>query len=330
MKRLRELGVVAACGALALALVVLLARAAPEPERAPFDARPLVRMKTNRPSVVLLGNSMVYTRFDSRLLNKLVHPTRVEVIAMGGSKAAVWYAQIKHTVVASGLRRLRLVLFFRDRELTQLVNNDGGDPRRLERAVRGTDRVIERKLTPGADASFDLGRAFTGVMPVERLRLAWWERVDRLAIRLSAALVDGPREKSRKRAINRLFGVDALRPDAEKAAPVDQPTKARDFESSFLPDMFELARRHDIALTFARVRTRGHAKGIPDSQGSARYQQRLRAYIKKQGGTYLDLTDNEWEREALYASGDHIAKPRRAGYTRRFVREYPELFRALP
>jgi len=325
--RLRELGVVAACGVLALALVVLLAQAAPEPARLPFDARPLSRMQADRPSVVLIGNSMVYTRFDSKLLNKILHPTHAEVIAMGGSKSAVWYAQLKHTVVASGVRPLRVVFFFRDRELTQLVNNDGGETQRLERAVRGTDAVIERRLSARAGTSFDLRGMFAPVMPVERLRAAWWERVDRLAMRFSAALVDGPREASRKEAINRLFGVDALRQDAERATPADQPTRAKDFESSFLPDIIALARQHDISLTFARIRGRGHAKGIPDSRGGARYQQRLRAYLKKQGVKYLDLTKNEWESENLYASGDHIAKRHRADYTRRFVREYPELFR---
>lgn len=329
MRRLRELGVVAACGALALGLVVLLARAAPEPKPAPFDARPLVRMKTNRPSVVLLGNSMVYTRFSAPLLNELVSPTRVEVIAIGGSKSAVWYAQIKHTVVASGVRPLRLVLFFRDRELTQLVNSDG-DARRLARTVRSTDPVIDRKLAPRGDASFDVGRAFTGVAPVERLRARWWDRVDALATRFSVALVDGPPEKSRKSVINRLFEVDALRQDAEGAAPADRPITAQDFESSFLPDIFELARRHDIALTFARVRTRRHAAGNPDSRGTAKYLRRLRAYLERQGGTYLDLTKNEWESEDLYASGDHIAKKHRARYMRRFVQEYPELFRGPP
>jgi len=307
--------------------VVLLALAAPEPERLPFDARPLVRIKANRPSVVLIGNSMVYTRFDSRLLNELVHPMRVEVIAMGGSKSAVWYAQLKHTVVASGVRPLRVVLFFRDRELTQLVNTDGGEARRLERAVRGTDPVIERRLAARGEASFDLRQALAPVMPVERLRAAWWERVDGLAMRFSAALVDGPREAARKAAINRLFGVDALRADAERTTVADQPVKAKDFESSFLPDIIALARQHDIPLTFARVRGRGHAKGIPDSQGGARYQRRLRAYLRKQGVKFLDLTQNEWESENLYASGDHIAKRHRAEYTRRFVREYPALFR---
>ena len=94
--------------------------------------------------------------------------------------------------------------------------------------------------------------------------------------------------------------------------------------------MLELARTNDIPLTFARVRTRRHAMGLPDPQSRLRYLRELRGFLEGHGAAYLDLTGNEWEKLALFANGDHIAGRHRAAYTRRFVREYPELFGLPP
>jgi hypothetical protein len=333
-KRWLDLGWVVACGFVALGLVVLLARAAPVPEALPFDAKHLARLKKQRPDVVLLGNSMVYTRFDLELLNRLVSPTKVGMIAVGGSKASVWYAQLKHSIVASRVRPRRVVIFFRRKELTPGARIDGDEAERLERATRGADSVIEQKLgirTKGASDGFasGLGR----FVPIEALRAESWERVDGLAVGLSQALAPGPSGRKRKEAINGLFGVEALRPDPEKTvADEDEAPSSRsgEFARSLLPDILELAKENEIALTFVQVRTRRSAARNSDEPERSGYHAALRAYLERRGASYVDLTTNAWETLELYGSGDHIAPRYRPTYTRRFVRQYAELFREAP
>jgi hypothetical protein len=331
-----DLCVIVACGFVALGLVVLLARAAPQPEPLPFDARYLSRMKKQRPDVVLIGNSMVYTRFDQDLLNELVSPSRALVISVGGAKSAVWYAQLKYSVVASGVQPRRVVVFFRGRELTQRPTADGPEADRLERATRGRDRVIERKLAVRTkNPTEGLRGALSRLAPVEDLRAHSWERVDELAMQLSTTLVEGPSGAPRKKVINRLFGVESLRPDPDRSVAVEEkeekPTRfARTVARSFLPEILELAHENGIALTFVQVKTRRHAEGLADAPERATYQAALREYLERKGATYVDLTTNEWETLDLYASGDHIAPRHRPTYTRRFVRDHPEIFREQP
>ena len=56
----------------------------------------------------------------------------------------------------------------------------------------------------------------------------------------------------------------------------------------------------------------------------------FREYVERHGASYLDLTQNEWETLDYYGRGDHTAPRRRRDFTRRFVREYPELFAVEP
>jgi hypothetical protein len=289
---------------------------------------------------------MVYTRFDSRFVNELVSPTRVEVFALGGSKSAVWYSLLKHSVVASGVRPREVVIFFRGREIVQLFKS-GGDVA-LARTTNGHDPVLERMLGTGTDEARGLRERLAELAPVERLRASSWEHVDALALRVSSALAHGPVGETRKRRINRIFGVEALRAEPGKAdeqadgvedaeEPLDDSTDGAavkrkgaysSIESSLLPEMLALARQNGISLTFAHVRTRRHAEGGPDSPARARFIQSLRTYVERNGATYLDLTQNEWETLDSYGRGDHTAPRRKRWFTRRFVKEYPEPFRS--
>jgi hypothetical protein len=338
-----DLGVVAAWGVLAFGAVVLLSRLSPEPVLAPFDSRHRARLVSTRPHVVLIGNSMVYTRFDSRILNELVSPTRVDVLAIGGSRSVVWYALLKHTVVASGVRPRRVVVFFRGKEIVELERRGG--ELALAHSIDGHDAIIEEKYGTRAGGRDD--GPLAELVPWERLRAASWNRIDALALRFSTALADGPVGERRKKRINRLFGVEALRPEPEEAderadalEDVDERADGSgksagdkrkrghySIEGSFLPEMFELAKKNDIALTFAHVRMRRHAAGEGDTPGQAKFVRALRAYVEKHGATYLDLTQDEWETLDFYGRGDHTAPHHKRAYTRRFASAHPELFR---
>jgi hypothetical protein len=99
----------AGLAALGLALVVLLARVAPVEPRQPFNQPLKSRLQKLRPGVVLIGNSMVNSRFSEKDLARLLGRKRVAVIGIGGSKSAFWYLLLKNVVLpASSPKRILL------------------------------------------------------------------------------------------------------------------------------------------------------------------------------------------------------------------------------
>src|SRR5687767_10160187 len=107
-----RLVLLALAGLLSLAVVATLSHTLLQIGRRPFDQRPRELLKRQKPHVVFIGNSMVYTRFDERTLNQLVRPTRVHLLATSAAQSALWYAKLKYTVAASRVPVRRVAIFF--------------------------------------------------------------------------------------------------------------------------------------------------------------------------------------------------------------------------
>jgi len=316
------LGVFAAA---ALALI-LLARVAPLEPQAPFDSALARRLRKQAPDFVVLGNSMVQTRFDERELDRLLSPAETCVLGVGGSKTAYWYLALKNVVLPAGTPR-RVLLFFRRRELTSPREKATGPFRyALGRVSRGRDRVLEAKLAPPARE------------PVERLgyelgRIAPFVRLHALAEPLVLATAQGlagarrgAARRRQQRALDRVFSTDNLRnADLE---PASAPAEKGDFDelvgASLLPNIIELTERAGVPLTLVRVRTRRAADGR--RQRSA-YDRDLDAYLARRKVELVDMTNEAWERPELYGEGDHIAPRFKKTYTKLFVQNLKRVFR---
>jgi hypothetical protein len=314
-----------------LACVVAGSHLAPPPRRPPFDPAQLNSVRRQKPDVVLIGNSMVETRIDEAVLDKLVAPVRTKVIARGGSSPAVWYAMFKNYVVRLGVKVRRVVFFYRDRELTVTRARTAGPfLASLQRALPGRDPVIEKKIAPRSETPFDKLRAGLGrIAPVERLREPASDFVDAFALKVAGLFAKRSSSRADKKTINKTFEVEKLRDlDAERVAFWDDP---RPFSvagpDSFLPELLKLAKDNGIRLTFVRVRRRRIAAGRPDSAEVVAYTAELERYVKKSGADFVSLSENEWESLDLYGNGDHIAPRFRRRYTGLLVKHHPELFR---
>ena len=324
----RRLGILLASGVVALAVVTALSHTllGIRPE---FNSRPLENIKRSKPDIVFIGNSMVYTRFDERFLNELVAPTKVELLTEGATLSAIWYAQLKYSVVASRVPVRRVAIFFRDRELTlPTARTTGRFAEPLERARSKRDPLMERKLAPAAGPLEELNHKLDWLVPVERLRGPSSYALENGVFRV---LTLGQKADVRvlRQRINRLFRVDELRSGADDSQWLeDQPTPfAEVVDGSFLPDMIDLAKKHDFDIWFVRVKKRRIAEGKPERPGFPKYLADLRRYLTRQGAHLIDLTSDPWETIALYGSGDHIAPRHRRNFTRHFVESHPELFR---
>src|SRR4051812_21298486 len=102
------LGVVA-MGIIVLGVPTLLALG-PAPRR-PFDEKPLRLLKKEQPECVLLGDSMLETRIDEKVLSRISGRECV-VMAQPGSSSATWYLMLKNLIaVQSQPPRTVIILY---------------------------------------------------------------------------------------------------------------------------------------------------------------------------------------------------------------------------
>ena len=312
--------------ALAALALVALAHVAPQEPQARFDSSAVRRLRKKAPDFVLLGNSMVETRFDEHELDRLLSPARTSVLGVGGSKTAYWYLTLKNVILPAVTPR-RVLLFFRRRELTNPREKATGSFRYgLGRVSRGRDRVLEAKLAPPARLPMErLGYELGRLAPFARLHALAEPRVLAVAHGLAGAS-RGAARRRQQLALDEVFATDNLRSaDLEPAsAPSERGTFDQLLGPSFLPEIIELTRRAGVPLTLVRVRTRANADGRTNPTV---YDRALDAYLARSKVELVDMSGAEWERAELYGEGDHIAPRFRQKYTRLFVQNLRHIFR---
>jgi hypothetical protein len=315
------------------ALVIRLARQAPAPARNRFDTAPLKALHKKKPDYVLIGNSMVKTRFHERTLDRLLAPRRSLLVTNDSSRSAMWYAMFKNYVIASGQHPRRVVFFFRDLELTAPRAGTGGDGKwRLERVSLPEEPVIEARLSPAwTDPVERLRYLMEQQVPVRRLREEVRPFIDELGLRLAGVVAASP-SRVEVAEINEAFALGNLRPAPQLDQVPELPARRLDerfsalVDDSFLPDILGLAEEHGIPIAFVRIRTRAAARGVPESEALSRYQQALRDYFEARRIPLYDLTHATWEDLGFYAMGDHLDTRRRPAYTRLFVKHVRDVF----
>jgi hypothetical protein len=315
---------------LASVLVTLLSRSLSARARLPFDPRPLSRLKRLQPEFVLIGNSMVDTRFDEPTMQRLLAPRRVAVLGMAATKSAVWYLALENLVIASGAHP-RVIQFFRYSELTDpRARALGEDHGKLERVSLTDDPAVEEKLAP----PFTRPAAWLGwqrdrAVPLPRLREKTEPVVDAIGALCSRLVWRDADPEDRKRQINELFALSNLR-TAELLPDAGSAERTRSFQdvvdASLLPDMCRLAKQHGIALTFIRVRTRDAASGEPEAPGDQQYIADLERYVRGCGAEFYDMHDATWESLDLFGNGDHIAGKAKRRYMQLFVEHMGQIF----
>lgn len=313
---------------LGAALVVMLARAAPAEPREPFNSKLKKRLEAAQPEIVLIGNSMVNSRFTEAELGRLLAPKRVGMVAVGGSKSAFWYLALKN-VVLPGTRPREILFFYRRRELTDARDRAlGPDAHRLHWVSRSDDPFVAEILAPGWDEPVErIGWTLGRLAPVGRLHAVLEPTIDSFASSTAELLTGARGKEPSKKALTSVFAVSKLRSSdletlrSEKENVPFQEELGR----SFLPAIIQMAKDAKIKLTFLRVRTRTDAAAKKPRRLRS-YDRALLAYLRKNGAEHVDLTGNAWETESLYGEGDHIHRRYRDQYTRLFVQHYRDVF----
>ena len=323
-----SLGALAATALVALALTRALAAVLPEPPKQPFDDRPLLQMRKAHFDLVFLGNSMLGSRIDGEVLNRLIAPRRAAVFVENGSGSAVWYLQLKNQIIASGTAPRRVVVFFRGQRLTLPRNRTQGRYlETLERHSHEREPHLERMLA-GEENSFRsfARRAARAVAPIRGVRTALEQTSDRVGFALANAVAKPLPQARRRHEINELFAWQKLRPRPDPEPEPEEEVSGDALPPSFLPEMLRLARENDIELFFVHVQKRPRGGVAVHSAAHRAYLERLAAWLEANGAGFRDLTGADWVPESWYARSDHIDRAHRAEYTRLFVEHVPEAF----
>ena len=314
---------------------VLLHRLAPTntaPKKTAFERKHLRKLKELRPRHVFLGNSMLYTRLNEKLLNEEVSSGPSQLIASGGAASSSLYLMLKNYVVASNIHPARVTVFFRDRMLTQPHFRTHGKYQRIIQSYsHANEPVLQQILSrtpPGALAR--LGASVERWLPDKRWRASVEQPIEDFSTWLSSRWDPRNGTKRRMKRINKLFKVENLRSDPTDDVSRTTPDSGEAFQNalsgSFLPPFVKLAKQHHVPLLFVRVKRRRVAEGRPDTNKLRTYLEGLQSYLQEHQIPFKDLTKTNWNAAALYGSGDHIAKKHRDAYTKHFIRHVPEAF----
>jgi hypothetical protein len=282
-------------------------------ERKHFHQDPIADLRAKTPALILIGDSMLESRIDDRVLeDRLGNGTRVEVLWNGGATSAAWYLMLKNYVVASAVRPRQCCIFFRDRMLTAPSFRTGGIFRSyLEQLMHGDEPVMREVLGPTSfPPENGFVRTINWIYPVNSRRRTYQEGIQRMMFRIAARNTSAA---DLERLTNKTFNVAKMRGEMIAEATnideiADTPFDPRP-EKSFLPHIVDVAAQSAIPLSFVR------AKRHPDPDGQTReseamrlYVRDLRTWLENRGCRFIDDTNDPSFTPDMYlkAKDDHI------------------------
>ena len=282
------------------------------PSKTPFKRQPLERLQANRPSIVLIGDSLVHAAVDPQLLQEELGDGKVEMIWRGGAASAAWYLTLKNYIAASGVHPRLCCIFFNYDLLTNATFRTTATYRRfLESLMQQDEPVFRLVLGDQTTRETPPQRTVSWLYPLNDRRHHYQERISRFAYRTVS--LSGPKVKGLPRRVNEIFDVARLRqetlPRTAEAEAARRLIFTADPRKNFLPHIVETAAKAGIPLCFVRVRPNpGPDNQFQESDELRRYVAELRSWIESQGCTFIDTTGNQKFTPDMYLrpDDDHI------------------------
>ena len=297
-----------------------------------FDISPREKLAQETPDMVLLGDSMLETRIDEDVLQKIAG-VELEKMPYPGSGSASWWLILKNYIAPQPDPPRTIVIFFRNMQLTLAdYNTDGRFRRRLEPLMSDNGEPFLEEILHSARKEENGGLLSLAqkLYPLQKHQQEWQEKIHARALIVSTP----PEERStvRKRT-DRFFSTRNLRADAGPYVEGDEnmtglALAGHDLKSelpdSLLPALLDLAWQKKIRLVFFRVKRKPRDDGTPlfESDYLQTYMAALEDYLRAAGATFIDeTTDPEIGRD-FYGGDDHLRGDRREEYTRLFWQKH--------
>jgi hypothetical protein len=282
------------------------------PARGDFDAKPIARLRNKQPAIVLIGDSILGSSVDPRLLAEKMGVQNVELFWNGGAASAAWYLLLKNYVVASGAHPRLVCICFRDRLLTDATFRTTPTYRRFLESIQHRKEPVFRSVL-GRDNGDEnvLSRTIDWLYPLNERRHVQQEKISRLAFRVAAS--GGHGVGPLRRRVNETFDAAKLReeimPESSEVSGEKPEEFAADPKRNFLPHIVEVAREAGIPLCFVREKRHPLPDGtVPQSAALERYIVGLRKWLESEGCAFVDLTNNPGLTEEMFLQNedDHI------------------------
>jgi len=327
MKRAGWTGAALFFAVLAVVPAMVTQRIASGVTKAEFDPVPTRFIEHVRPGYVFLGNSMLDSRAIGDVFGALAGAPALN-FSIPGVMSAAWYLQLKHQIATAKTPPGTVFVLFRDTHLTRPeLRARGNYARRLEPLHPG-DAELAHMLAGSAEHLPWYARLWGlpqlwlhHLYPAERAVRAGQHWIPGIGFALLGHREEGARRRFRTR-VDTAFRRDRFRSTAGVDTGDTAGESVYDFNASvghsFLPLMFREADRAGIRLCFVRVRTRRTAEGQPEPPPLTQYVRDLRTWVRRRGGCFVDMSEQQAITPEWYADGDHIRVPLREAWTRLF------------
>jgi hypothetical protein len=294
-----------------LAAATLVADKAYSPPSATAIPWKQQELSSQRPEVILLGNSMLGEGIDEGLFESLTG-LRTCKWAIGGSESAYWYVVTKNVIATCAHKPRLLVVFFRGTVLAYPGFRTSGKYRdEIELWTLPEEPLLDELAY--RTSSPPLVRVAEQLWPLcdWRHRNALKTRAETLVKQVTAALLKTNPE-TLAAAAAAVFAEDELdlvqataqQLAAEQAFSV-VPRQIQ-IGRSFLPEIVRVTKEAGIQLVFVRVKRRTDADGRPQSAELTDYINGLREYLQEASVPLLDFSHDPSLGLELFAAGDHL------------------------
>lgn len=309
----------------------------PAPRR-PFDESPVRALKKERPSCVLVGDSMLGTRIDPKVLER-VSGQRCFVLAQPGSSSAVWFLMLKNLISVQTPPPRTVIILFRNRQLTLPGHRTEGDYRKsMEPYMRESEPLLEQLIGQARQPAGPLERVVQTLYPLDRLRERAEEKVQAWALDLVASSreYEGIHAAAKQLFSPKNLRVGVAEDEQKEGGAISLDADDHEFDTmvgpSFLPHLLRIARDQGIQLVFFQVKRRPRPDGRPGEQSptAGAYEQALRAYLEKEGARFFSETGEADVTLDFYGSGDHVAPAMMPRYTEQFWQKIGPLVPGKP
>jgi len=269
-------------------------------------------LRATAPEVVFLGNSVLAYSTDASLFTKL-SGRRTVCVSRGGSASAWWYLALKNVILKTPERPQWVVVFFRDRVLTDPGFRATGQYKRaIDEMATSREPILDRLA---------YRRAMNGVTycllrhcPLYQRRDAIKRRIDSHIKKKVTALLGGTGCGNAHRAVRRVFAETNMddrlltmsQLTAEARLARENGRFAEQLNRSFLPHMIALARENKVRIAFVRMKRRRDAATNREPAALRAYMCALQSYLAENGAPLIDLTRDSRITLDSYGTGDHF------------------------
>jgi hypothetical protein len=285
-------------------------------------------IEAQHPDIVLLGDSMLHPAVNDVVLSERLNQ-KIMAIGLPGSASTLWYLIVKNNILEAQSPPKYLAIFFRDTMMTVP-------------GYRVTGRYFEQidEFAGPKDGEL-IKRAYLNQMnPLEKLAEAWfppfgsrWSIRQGIDSRIRYTLPSlqlGCEQPCMNNAMEVVFGdlnMDRNFLSDALAAADDYlySNTALNFDQqigeSFLPELIQLTREHNIQLILVRMRILRFA--VPGSEPPAlsKYNQGLSDYLAANGVLYLDYSRETRLSHDEFADPLHMNSAGQAIFTDLFAQD---------